>query len=100
MFNPIAHDMRWRSPEEIERERQARIGELDDYSLMISKDGNALKAELDDPSNKSIQDIHIANVPVACNMGDQVATNNPIESLIGEITNAVKGIFDVIGGIL
>jgi hypothetical protein len=74
--------------------------ELDDYSLMISKDGNALKAELDDPSNKSVMDIHIANIPVTGNMGDQVATNNPIESLIGEITDAIKGIFNTIGGIL
>jgi len=74
--------------------------ELDDYSLEISKEGNALKAELDDPSNTSVLDVHIMNIPVAGNMQDQDARNNPIESIIGEITDAIKGVINTIGGIL
>ena len=71
----------------------------DDYSLEISKDGNALKAELDDPSNISVIDVHIKNIPVAGNMQEQDSSNNPIESLIGEITGIIKGVINTIGGI-
>ncbi|MBA7496684.1 hypothetical protein ES702_07293 [subsurface metagenome] len=91
---------RWIPPAEREQERQARIGELEDISLIISKDGNALKVEADDSTNETIKSTSMENLNVAGNIGQHTATPDLISNVIGNIVGIFKGVIDTIGGLI
>lgn len=76
------------------------IKDQNDFSLVISDRGNALKADLDDPTNTNVKSVGTDNLNVAGNMGQQITTNDPISNIIGGFMGIFKGLFDTIGGIL